>query len=72
MHHIRTRRPGPIWEKTGAVHQPSVPSSEFLRDLLPVVERSLERHLSAAKEWFPHEFVPYEEGRNFVEGAMAT
>ena len=49
------------------MHKRSAPSSEFLRDLLPVVERSLERHLAAAKEWFPHEFVPYEEGRNYVK-----
>ncbi len=49
------------------MHKRSTPSSEFLRDLLPVVERSLERHLAAAKEWFPHEFVPYEEGRNYVK-----
>ena len=48
------------------MYQRSVPASEFLRDLLPVVERSLERHLATAKEWFPHEFVPYEEGRNYV------
>ena len=27
----------------------------------------MERHLSAATEWFPHEYVPYEVGRNYVE-----
>lgn len=27
----------------------------------------MSRHLSVASEWFPHEFVPYEEGRNYVK-----
>jgi acyl-[acyl-carrier-protein] desaturase len=31
----------------------------------PVVERNLERHLAVAKEWFPHEYVPWSEGRTF-------
>src|SRR4051794_19699252 len=29
-------------------------------DLVPTVERLYERHLAAAKEWMPHEFVPWE------------
>lgn len=32
------------------------------------VERLLNRHLGMTKEWFPHEFVPYERGRAHVEG----
>ena len=35
----------------------------LLRELEPDVERLLERHLEKTKEWFPHEFVPYERGR---------
>ncbi len=31
----------------------------------PVVARNLDRHLSLAKEWFPHEYVPWSEGRTF-------
>ena len=34
----------------------------LLRDLEPTVESLLERHLTTAKEWFPHELVPYEPG----------
>ncbi|WP_059005925.1 acyl-ACP desaturase [Streptomyces specialis] len=30
-----------------------------------VVERELNRHLKAAKDWMPHEYVPWSEGRNF-------
>lgn len=37
----------------------------LLRDLEPVVEANLNRHLSVAKEWFPHEYVPWTEGENF-------
>ena len=37
-------------------------------DLTPVAERLLERHLAGAKEWFPHEFVPWCRGRDFAPG----
>src|SRR4051794_34982184 len=39
--------------------------TELLLELEPVVEANLNRHLSMAKEWFPHEYVPWSEGRNF-------
>jgi acyl-[acyl-carrier-protein] desaturase len=41
------------------------PPHELLVELLPVVEHALARHLASAKEWFPHEYVPYEQGRSF-------
>ena len=37
----------------------------LLLELEPVVEANLNRHLSAAKEWFPHAYVPWSEGRDF-------
>ncbi|SCL24959.1 acyl-[acyl-carrier-protein] desaturase [Micromonospora rhizosphaerae] len=37
----------------------------LLLELEAVVEKNLDRHLSMAKEWFPHEYVPWSEGRNF-------
>jgi acyl-[acyl-carrier-protein] desaturase len=40
----------------------------FLTELEPTAARLLERHLSQAKEWFPHELVPYSRGRDFVPG----
>ena len=43
------------------------PADEMLRLLEPTVARGLERHLAAATEWFPHEYVPYEVGRNYVQ-----
>ncbi len=30
--------------------------------------RLLDRHLAHAKEWFPHELVPWELGREFISG----
>jgi acyl-[acyl-carrier-protein] desaturase len=37
----------------------------LLIELEPVVEANLNRHLGAAKEWFPHAYVPWSEGRDF-------
>ena len=31
----------------------------LLSELTPVATRLLERHLEVAKEWFPHELVPW-------------
>ena len=43
-------------------------SRRLLSDLTPVAERLLERHLASAKEWFPHEFVPWSRGQDFAPG----
>jgi acyl-[acyl-carrier-protein] desaturase len=43
-----------------------VPSqTDLLIQLEPVVEANLNRHLSQAGEWFPHEYVPWSQGRDF-------
>jgi acyl-[acyl-carrier-protein] desaturase len=39
--------------------------TQMLIELEQVVEENLNRHLGVAKEWFPHEYVPWSEGRNF-------
>jgi len=39
--------------------------TQMLLELEPVVEENLNRHLTMAKEWFPHEYVPWTDGRNF-------
>jgi acyl-[acyl-carrier-protein] desaturase len=41
--------------------------TRLLHDLEPVVEDNLDRHLSAAKEWMPHEYVPWSQGRDFAD-----
>ena len=39
---------------------------QLLEELEPVVAKELDRHLAVAKEWMPHEYVPWTEGRNFA------
>jgi len=39
---------------------------ELLKELEGVVEENLNRHLAIAKEWMPHEYVPWSDGRNFA------
>ncbi|GGO71340.1 acyl-ACP desaturase [Nonomuraea cavernae] len=39
--------------------------TELLHELEPVVAGELDRHHQMAKEWFPHEYVPWSEGRDF-------
>ncbi|MGA8210797.1 MAG: acyl-ACP desaturase [Nocardioidaceae bacterium] len=39
--------------------------TQMLLELEPVVAENLNRHLTMAKEWFPHEYVPWSDGRNF-------
>ena len=38
----------------------------LLYDLEPVVTENLHRHLAVAKDWMPHEFVPWSQGRDFA------
>ena len=40
----------------------------MLAELEPTAVTLLERHLNTAKEWFPHELVPWSRGRDFAEG----
>jgi len=40
--------------------------SRLIRDLEPVVADELERHLSVQKNWYPHEYVPWSEGRDYA------
>ncbi|GHH67332.1 acyl-ACP desaturase [Streptosporangium violaceochromogenes] len=39
--------------------------TELLIELEPVVAGELDRHHQMAKEWFPHEYVPWSEGRDY-------
>jgi acyl-[acyl-carrier-protein] desaturase len=42
------------------------PQAAILTELEPVVAANLDRHDRIAKEWHPHDYVPYDEGRNFA------
>jgi acyl-[acyl-carrier-protein] desaturase len=40
--------------------------TRLLHELEPVVAENLNRHLSVAKAWQPHDYIPWDEGRNFA------
>jgi acyl-[acyl-carrier-protein] desaturase len=40
--------------------------SRLIRDLEPIVAVELERHLKVQKMWYPHEYVPWSEGRDYA------
>ena len=42
-------------------------SVRLLHDLEPAVVENLERHLAMAKEWMPHEYVPWSLGRDYAD-----
>ncbi|MGV9662004.1 acyl-ACP desaturase [Nocardia niigatensis] len=39
---------------------------ELLTELEPVVGSNIDRHLSMAKDWNPHDYVPWDDGYNFA------
>ena len=39
---------------------------QLLRELEPVAEDNVNRHLSMTKDWHPHDYVPWDDGRNFA------
>ncbi|MGF6888913.1 acyl-[acyl-carrier-protein] desaturase [Nocardia sp. GAS34] len=39
---------------------------ELLTALEPVVGENIDRHLLIAKDWYPHDYVPWDQGRNFA------
>ncbi|MDT0317088.1 acyl-ACP desaturase [Streptomyces millisiae] len=43
---------------------------DLLRELEPAVARQLDRHLESARDWFPHQYVPWEVARNY-DGPLA-
>jgi len=39
---------------------------ELLKELEQTAENNLNRHLSATTDWYPHDYVPWDVGRNFA------
>jgi len=39
--------------------------TDLMLELEPVVAKEVDRHLSMAKEWFPHQYVPWSKGRDY-------
>ncbi|GAB3280606.1 acyl-ACP desaturase [Actinocorallia lasiicapitis] len=48
---------------------PSRTDVELLTELEPVVAQEIDRHMKVADEWFPHQFVPWSQGRDY-DGPM--
>ncbi|OEJ30103.1 acyl-ACP desaturase [Streptomyces subrutilus] len=40
-------------------------TERVLRELEPAVERLLERHLATARDWFPHQYVPWSAAHDY-------
>ena len=38
---------------------------QLLQELEPVVEKYLNRHESMHKNWNPHDYIPWSDGKNF-------
>ncbi len=44
----------------------NIESTEILRELEPVVANELNRHEKMYKNWHPHDYVPWSDGKNFA------
>ena len=42
-------------------------TTSLIHELMPAAEKLMERHSNSSKEWFPHLYVPWGRGRDFVE-----
>ncbi|MBU9763177.1 acyl-ACP desaturase [Mycobacterium sp. TNTM28] len=38
----------------------------LIAELEPIAEDNLNRHLTTTKDWYPHDYVPWDSGRNFA------
>ena len=45
--------------------RPRLTDADLLAELEPQAEKFLERHMSMAESWYPHDYVPYGDGRDF-------
>ena len=62
---LRKRAGGPR-RNDGRMTAPTLTPIDLLAELEPIVAAQLERHLGVAQEWMPHDYVPWDRGRDFV------
>ncbi len=56
----------PAWpEEEDLPYLTVIPTVDLLRELEPVAEQLLDRYLLMAKEWIPHNYVPWSLDRDF-------
>jgi acyl-[acyl-carrier-protein] desaturase len=48
---------------TATAHDPQ--AARLLTELEPVVAEEINRHFAQARDWYPHEYVPWSDGRTF-------
>ena len=48
-----------------ALQDPGI-QSRLIRELEPAVAIEFERHVKTTRDWYPHEYVPWSEGRTFA------
>jgi acyl-[acyl-carrier-protein] desaturase len=61
----RSAELGPVVDSEAHAMTQTWSQTDLLLELEKVVEGELNRHTDVAKEWFPHEYVPWSDGRNF-------
>ncbi len=44
---------------------PELTQTQLLRELEQVVAKELDRHLTVAREWMPHEYIPWSQGSDY-------
>ena len=44
----------------------TTPQTQLLYELEPVVVANIERHLGVARDWQPHDYIPWSRGRDFA------
>ncbi len=45
---------------------------ELLQELAPVAEENVNRHLKIARDWNPHDYIPWDEARTTRRWAART
>ena len=44
---------------------PDLTNVDLLRELEPVAEKLINRHMSMFKDWNPHDYIPWSDGKNY-------
>ncbi|WP_405361519.1 acyl-ACP desaturase [Kitasatospora sp. NBC_00085] len=52
-------------QRTASLGSSAWTDARLIMALEEVVEKELNRHLKVAKDWMPHEFIPWSQGRDF-------
>jgi acyl-[acyl-carrier-protein] desaturase len=49
----------------GVAMSADLPNIDLLRALEPVAEKLINRHMSMTKDWNPHDYIPWSDGKNY-------